>query len=54
MEYQEAKKPPYAGSSPVVSATFGSLIAGWCNGSTGVSEALSIRSIRVSATMLYE
>ena len=25
MEYQEAKKPPYAGSSPVVSTTFGSV-----------------------------
>lgn len=26
------------------------IIAGWCNGSTGVSEALSIRSNRVPTT----
>ena len=30
------------------------VIADWCSGSTGVSEALSIRPTRVSATMLYE
>ena len=28
------------------------VIADWCSGSTGVSEALSIRSTRVSATII--
>lgn len=29
------------------------VIADWCSGSTGVSEALSIRPTRVSATIIY-